>query len=97
MTKFVVLCKFTEKGITNIQQSPDRADALRASAEKMGIKVPAMLWTAGPYDALIVMEAPDETTAAAFVLGVAKLGNITTTMMPAYDAAGFRAILGKMK
>ncbi len=97
MSRYVILCKFTEKGITNVQQSPDRADALRAAGEKMGIKVTSPLWTAGPYDALCMFESPDEATASAFVLGIAKLGNITTTLMPAYDAAAFKAILAKMK
>jgi len=97
MSKFVVLCKFTEKGITNIQQSPDRAEAFRAVAQRMGIKIEAQLWTAGAYDGLLILEAPDDATAGAAVLGLAKLGNVTTCVMPAYAAAAFKNILAKMK
>jgi uncharacterized protein with GYD domain len=97
MSKYVVLCKFTEKGITNIQQSPDRAEAFRAAAQKVGAKVETQLWTAGPHDGLIVLEAPDDATASAAVLGLGRLGNVSTCLMPAYDAAAIKAILGKIK
>jgi uncharacterized protein with GYD domain len=97
MSKFVITFKFTEKGITNVHQSPDRAEALQATVQKMGGKVITALWTAGPFDGFIAFEAPDDITASAIVLGTARLGNVTTCLMPAYDAAAFKNILGKMK
>jgi uncharacterized protein with GYD domain len=63
----------------------------------MGVKIEAQLWTAGPYDGLLVLDAPDDATAAALVLGLAKQDNVSTCMMPAYDAAAFKNILAKMK
>jgi len=97
MSKFVITFKFTEKGIANVHQSPDRAEALQATVQKMGGKVITALWTAGTFDGLLIIEVPDDTTAAAIVLGAGKLGNVTTRLMPAYDAAGFKNILSKVK
>ncbi len=96
MSKHVVLMKFTEKGIANISQSPDRALAFRAAAEKAGVKIQTQLWTAGPYDALMVLDASDEAAAMRLVLGLGKAGNVSTCMLRAFDANEFKTVLGKM-
>ncbi len=96
MSKHVVLMKFTEKGMANIRQSPDRASAFQATAEKAGVKIETQLWTAGPYDALMVLDAPDEATVTGLVLGLGKAGNVSTCMLRAFDADEFKTVLGKM-
>ena len=96
MSKHVVLMKFTEKGIANINQSPDRASAFRAAAEKAGVEIETQLWTAGPYDALMVLDAPDEAAATGLVLALGKAGNASTCMLRAFDADEFKTVLGKM-
>ncbi len=96
MSKHVVLMKFTEKGIANITQSPDRASAFKAAAEKVGVKIETQLWTAGPYDALMVLDAHDEAAATGLVLDLGKAGNVSTCMLRAFDADEFKTVLGKM-
>ncbi len=96
MSRYVVLMKFTDKGLANVNQSPDRATAFRAAAEKAGAKIETQLWTTGAYDALMIFSAPDETTTAGLVLGLAKSGNVSTCMLRAFDAAEFKSVLGKM-
>ena len=96
MSKHVVLMNFTEKGVGNANQSPDRAAAFRSAAEKAGAKVEAQLWTTGTYDAVLILDAPDEATAAGLVLGLSKDGNVSTTMLRAFDASEFQTVLGKM-
>ncbi len=96
MSKHVVLMKFTPQGLTDIQQSPDRAAAFKATAEKAGVEVEAQLWTAGAYDAILIINAPDEATAAGVVLGLSKTGNVSTSMLHAFDAAEFKTVLAKM-
>ena len=96
MSKYVVLWNFTEKGVANVQQSPDRAEAFVAAARKLGAKVETFMWTAGPYDGIAIIEAPDHETVSALSLSTAKLGNIKTTTLRAYDSAEFRKIVGKI-
>ena len=96
MIRFAVLLKFTEKGITNINHSPDRALAFRSSVEKTGGKVESQLWTLGSYDGVVVFTAPDETTAAGLVLGLGKSDSVSTCMLRAFDAQEFKAVLGKI-
>lgn len=95
MSKHVVLMKFTEKGMANISQSPDRAAAFKAAAEKAGVKVMTQLWTAGPYDGILVLDSPDEAAATGLVLGLGKAGNVSTCMLRAFDANEFKTVLGK--
>ena len=96
MSKHVLLFKWTEKGIANAQGSADRAEAFIAAARKLGVKVETMLWTVGPYDGVVIVEAPDDETVSALAIGTGKLGNITTCTLRAYDAAEFRKIVSKV-
>jgi len=96
MSKHVVLWKWTDKGVAGLQQSPDRAEAFIAAARKLGAKVETLLWTTGPYDGIAIVEAPDDETVSALALSTARLGNITTCTLRAFDLAEFRKILGKV-
>ena len=93
---FVSSIKFTPQGITNIRDTCKRADSLKAAAKKMGVKVSDILWTLGPFDGLIVFEAPDEETATALMLHLGSLGNIQTQTTRAYRAAEMKSILEAM-
>ncbi|MCG3128420.1 MAG: hypothetical protein CHACPFDD_03308 [Phycisphaerae bacterium] len=96
MSKYVILWKWTEKGIANVQQSPDRAEAFIAAAGKLGAKVEMFLWTAGPYDGLAVVEAPDHETISALSLSTSRLGNLSALTLRAYDLAEFRKVVGRV-
>ncbi len=95
MTRYVVLLKFTEKGVTHIKDSPERAAAFVTAVEKAGGKVESQYWTIGAYDGVVVFTAPDETTAAGLVLGLAKADAVSTCMLRAFDRGEFAKVLGK--
>lgn len=96
MAKFVVLAKFTESGVEKVGKSLGRAEEFRASAEKKGVKVESQLWLVGPYDGLLVLDAPDLDSVAALTLSLAQEGKVTTCTLPAYDAEGFANVVGKL-
>ena len=96
MAKYVVLLKMTKKGIEEISDSPKRAGKFKSAAEEAGVRVESELWTAGAYDGVILMDAPDDTAAAAAVLSVARKGYVTTQLLRAFDAAGFQKVLDKL-
>lgn len=93
---FVATIKFTQQGIANIQDTCKRADNLKAAARKLGAKVTDVLWTLGPFDGLILFDAPDEETATAVMLHLGRLGNLQTQTARAYRAAEMKAILDKL-
>ena len=51
-------------------------------------------WTLGPFDGVIVCEAPDEETVTAALLHLGSRGNIRTQIARAYSPAEMEKILG---
>ena len=96
MNRYLMLLKFTAKGIAAIKDSPKRATAFRAAAKKAGVTLEAQYWTLGAYDGVIVLRAPDEATAVGLAMSLGKAGNVTTCTLPALDEKAFKAGLGKM-
>jgi len=50
MATYIVLFNFTDQGIRNVKQSPERGKAAIAASEKLGIKTKDIYWTMGAYD-----------------------------------------------
>ncbi|MEW6690979.1 MAG: GYD domain-containing protein, partial [Pseudomonadota bacterium] len=87
---------FTDQGIRGIKDSPKRADAFKAMAQKAGCKVKEIYWTLGHYDIITIVEAPDAAAATSLGLAVASLGNVRTETLTAFGPEEFGRILGKM-
>jgi uncharacterized protein with GYD domain len=96
MATYIVLANFTEQGIRDVKDSPQRADAFKDMAKKAGATVKDVFWTLGQYDAVAIVEAPDDVSATALGLSVAKLGNVRTQTLRAFSAAEMKNILGKV-
>lgn len=90
---FVATVKFTPAGIANVRDTCKRADQFKATAKKMGIKVSDIFWTLGPFDGLILFDAPDEEAATAAMLHLGSLGNVQTQTSRAYRAAEMKKML----
>lgn len=96
MALFVSTIKFTHHGATNVRQTCQRAEEFKKSAKAMGCKVTDIYWTPGPFDGLIVFDAPDEETATAAMLHLASQGNVRTETARAYKSADMKKILDAM-
>jgi uncharacterized protein with GYD domain len=96
MATYVVLVNFTEQGIRNVKDSPKRADAFKEMAKKCGATVKDLYWTQGQYDAVTIVDAPDDTTATALAFSVGALGNIRTQTLRAFSAADMKGVIDKM-
>ncbi|MGD2070949.1 MAG: GYD domain-containing protein [Gemmatimonadota bacterium] len=96
MATYVTLYRFTDQGMRNVKKSPDRLAAAIDEGSKVGVNVVSAYYTQGPYDLVVVTEADDEETAAAFALATASQGNVTSTTMRAWDADGFRRLTEMM-
>jgi uncharacterized protein with GYD domain len=57
-----------------IAEPQDRTDAVRPAIEALGGKLVAAGYPFGEYDAIIVYEVPDDSSAAAFALAIAAGG-----------------------
>jgi uncharacterized protein with GYD domain len=53
-------------------------------------------WTADSYDVVYILEAPDDESAAAFLLDVGSRGIVRTTTLRAYDREEKSSIIEKL-
>jgi len=96
MPGYIGLLKYTQQGLADIKNGPERMKQSQALAQKMGVR-PIGTWvTMGPYDLVIIGEAPDDQTIAAFALALAKAGNVTTTMMRALSEEEFAQVVARL-
>lgn len=95
MATFIALIDFTEQGVRTIAESPRRAEDLVQRARRMGITVKDVYWTLGRHDGVLIVEAPDDKTASALFLSLARAGNVRTHALRAYDRAELTEILAR--
>ena len=95
MATFIILVNFTDQGIRNVKDSPDRFEAFKAMAEKTGGKVKSVYYTMGRYDMVIVVEGSDEA-AMSSMLKVGSLGNVRTETLRGFSVDEMRKMIGKM-
>ncbi len=97
MATYVVLIQFADQGIRNIKDTVKRGDAAAAEAEKMGMKIVEEFWTMGAYDAVVVVDAPNDETVSAFMLKIGSLGNVKSHTIRAFRRNEMEDILAKLK
>ena len=96
MPAYILLLKYTQQGLANIKESPERIKQAKAATEKMGGRNIGTWVTMGEYDLVGVGEFPDDQTAAAFALALARQGNATTQTLKAFSEDEFAQIVAKL-
>ena len=87
MATFIVLLDYTDQGIRNLNDSPQRTDAFNDFAERAGVTIQGQYWTIGSHDGVLIMDAPTEEVAASVLLHLGAAGNVRTTTLRAFDWA----------
>ena len=86
MAYYLVQASYTPEAWATFVQSPeDRRDAIKPVIEKLGGSMHGLWLAFGEYDALAIVELPDNVSAAAFSMAAAARGAIksfkTTPLM----------------
>lgn len=97
MTTYVMLTKWTEKGMVNVKESPKRLDAAKKALREMGGEFKSIFMTMGDYDLVAIYDAPDDAVAARFTLILGMLGNVRTTTLKAFPEAAYREIINSLR
>jgi len=93
MPTYMALINWTEQGIRNIKDSPNRLEAAKKSLKDMGGEVKTFYMLQGSYDAVLILEAPNDEALGKFLLKIGSAGNVRTTTMRAYPEAEYRKII----
>lgn len=96
MATYVTLGNYTAQGIADVRESPGRLDAAREQLSALGVTLKDFYLTMGEYDLVVIVDAPDHTTAAKALLAIGMQGNVSTTTMAAIDEDGFRKLISEM-
>jgi uncharacterized protein with GYD domain len=94
MPKGVILVDYTDQGRRTIKDSPDRAEAAKAEAAKLGVQVKDLFYTpGGPHDAAIVIEAESPEPIHKLMANVQSLGNVKMKFIRAFSIEEMRKML----
>jgi uncharacterized protein with GYD domain len=97
MPRYVVLVNWTEQGVRNVKETLERTDSGGEIAEKHGLKLEQAYWTVGPYDMVVVFEAPDDQAISAHLLEVASsMGTVRTITLRAFDREEMKGIIERL-
>lgn len=96
MATYIALGTFTDQGLRTVKETTKRADLVRESAGKFGVKMREIFWTQGQYDIVTLLEGQDETAVSAFGLAVAAAGNVRFQTLRALTSDEMNAVLKKL-
>jgi uncharacterized protein with GYD domain len=96
MPTYINLVSWTDQGIRNIKEAPQRMDAFRKTVEAAGGKLNGFYFTMGKYDIVTIIDAPNDEALANIVLNTGSKGNIRTETLKAFTEDKFRTIIAKM-
>ena len=101
MGEYVLLGVFTNQGAKTylkakpyFKEEPARLEEINKAIEAMGVKIKRYLSLLGPFDFLIIIDAPDNETITKVSVELAAKGNIQTTTLPAIE---INRLIQKMK
>ena len=95
MATFITLMNFTDQGIRNVKESPDRYDAFLEMAEKLEVTIKNVYWTVGHYDVVMVVEGSEEAVTS-LLLNLGSLGNVRTQTLRGYTVEEIKRIVSNM-
>ena len=93
MPHYITLFRFTQKGIEDIKGGPARLDAGKKAIEATGGKLKAFYLTMGQYDAVAIVELPNDEALAKVVLGVSSRGSIRGETLRAFTEEEYRKLI----
>ncbi len=97
MSTYVMLFRFTQQGVTNINDIPNSLEAAKHAIRDMGGEVKAFYLVMGQYDAVYILEAVDDETAAKIAIEISSLGNVRTETLRAFTEDEYKKIVGEIE
>ncbi|MER5387704.1 GYD domain-containing protein [Saccharopolyspora sp. NPDC002686] len=80
VTKYLVRAAYTAEGVKGLRKKGGtaRVDAIRSVAEKLGGKLESFYFAFGEYDTYVIIDLPDNASAASIGLAVSGSGAART-------------------
>ena len=96
MPTFTLSLSWTDQGIRSIKDAPNRAEASKELARKLGIQIKEVYLISGEDDILIIADAPDGDNVAKLALALGSQGNVRTRMARAWPQSEFQKLISEL-
>ncbi len=96
MATYISLIKYTQQGIENIKEGPNRLDAAKQAFKAMGAEIKEYYLVTGQYDAVVITEAPNDETVAKLALSIGSKGSIRTETFRAFSEDEYRKVIASL-
>ena len=96
MPTYISLINFTQKGAEAIKDGPKRLDAAKQRLRDAGAELKAFYLVTGQYDAVSIIEAPNDEVAAKIAMGTAALGFVRTQTCRAFPEDDYRKMAASL-
>jgi len=96
MATYISLLNWTQKGIEEIKNSPQRLDKAKEMFRSAGVEMKAFYMTVGRYDMVTVVEARDEASLAKAMLAVGSGGHVRSETLRSFTEDEYRKIIGSL-
>ncbi len=94
MLKGVILVDYTDQGRRAIKDSPNRAEAAKAEAAKLGLQIKDIYYTpGGQHDAAMIVEAESREPIGKFMSSVQSLGNVKMKFIRGFSIEEMRKMV----
>lgn len=93
METYITLVDYTEHGIKNMTDSPDRLERAKEVTRSFGGEFVAWYLTDGAYDGVYIAEYPDAKAATQALLTVAEEGAVKTETLRAFPEDEYEEII----
>ena len=96
MPTYIHLIRFTQKGIESIKEGAARLDAVKQSYKAMGAEIKGFYLMMGQYDAVVIVDAPNDETIAKVSLASGTRGTVRSETSRAFTEEEYRKILASL-
>jgi uncharacterized protein with GYD domain len=96
MSTYFILANWTDQGIKAVKASPKRLRAAKRLAKDCKVKFRSFHMTLGQYDAVAIVEAPNDAAVARFALALGSAGNVRTLTLKGFTEPEYREIVGSL-
>ncbi len=93
MPTYITLINYTQRGIEEIKDSPNRLQAAKEAIRAAGGELREFYLTMGRFDAISIGEAPNDEVYARTILALGAGGRIRTESLRAFTEDEFRSIV----
>ena len=93
MPTYVTLMRFTDQGIHNIKEGPARLEAKKKLFQSAGAEIKSYYLALGNYDAIAIIDCPNDEVAARLALAIGAQGNVRTDTMRVFTEPEYRKLV----